>query len=164
MDMRTLRRRCEARLRDFPLPDPFDIERFVAAVGERRGQPILLFPHSFSSGPTGICVRGDGIDMIYYRRDAPPGLRTLIILHELAHILCDHAGVALAGETALAHLPLPSPHGLRRTVFTNDDEREAEMMASLIAWRVARMPPVIAVTDAETAAALRLAAELEGEE
>lgn len=163
MDMRTLRRRCEARLRDLALPNPFDIEQFVAAVAGRRGRPILLFPHTLVGGPTRICVRGDGIDMIYYRGDAPSGLRTLIILHELAHILCDHASVSLAGETAPTHLPLPSPHGLRRTVFASDDEREAELMASLIAWRIARMSPVVATTDAETAA-LRLAVELEGEE
>lgn len=163
MDMRTLRRRCEARLRNLPLPNPFDIERFVASIGERRGRPILVIPHALGGGLTGMWVGGDDMDLIFYDRDAQPDHRLLIILHELAHILCGHQGVPLAAVAVLVGLSPPSPHGLQRTMFMDDDEREAEMMASLIAWRVARMLPLISASDIGTAAALRLAAELEGE-
>src|SRR5260370_29199219 len=45
------RRRCEGRLRDLPLPSPFDIEVFCHAVAERRGRPIVL------KAVTGIVAR-----------------------------------------------------------------------------------------------------------
>src|SRR5260370_37353600 len=45
------RRRCEGRLRDLPLPSPFDIEVFCHAGAERRGRRIVL------KSVTGIVAR-----------------------------------------------------------------------------------------------------------
>ncbi len=74
MDIRILRRRCEARLRNLPLPNPFNIERFVTAVGKPRERSIVLVPHALGGGLSGMWIALDAFDLIYYERGTSPDL------------------------------------------------------------------------------------------
>jgi hypothetical protein len=123
------------------LPRPFDAEVFIAALAERRGRPIGVLPVSVpSSAPCGLLVTTDRADYILYTADTTGFHRQHILLHEAAHLLCGHDLVAPA-DSAAARLLLPglSPALVRRvlgrTAYSQPQEQEAELLASLILHR-----------------------------
>jgi hypothetical protein len=134
---RRLRRRCLARLRDLPLPAPFDIHALCDRVAQRRGRPIVLIPVAGLTGVCGLWIATDTTDLICYENDTTRPHQDHIILHELSHVLCDHYPVTLSGELdTRALLPDLDPAMVRavlgRAGYTTDEEREAETLASLI--------------------------------
>jgi hypothetical protein len=142
-DLTAIRARCEARLRDLDLPDPFDAGAFCRALALRRARPIAL--HGFHSldGPCGLWVATPGADFIFYERETTPLHQQHIILHEASHLLCGHRSV-LAREDELLRFLLPDLDDelvrsvLRRAAYSVEDEREAELLASLIVERGSR--------------------------
>ncbi|GAB1510455.1 hypothetical protein [Actinophytocola sp. KF-1] len=131
-----LRRRCRARLRDLPLPVPFDVHELCARVAARRGRPIRLLPVAGLTGVCGLWIATDTTDLICYERDTTRPHQDHIILHELSHVLCDHHP---AGDHASALFPDLDPAMVRavlgRAGYSSDEEREAETLASLIRQR-----------------------------
>lgn len=137
---RRLRRRCLARLRDLPLPAPFDVHALCDRVADRRGRPIRLIPLAGLSGVCGLWIATDTTDLICYERDTTRPHQDHIILHELSHVLCDHFPVSLPGNLhTQALFPDLDPAMVRavlgRAGYTTDEEREAETLASLIRQR-----------------------------
>lgn len=126
------------------LPDPFDAAVFVAGLGAARGRPVELLPlRGRHDLPCGLLVTTERADYIAYSADTAPLHRQHILLHEAAHLLCGHraAGGAdlAAASTLLPHLdPTLVRRVLGRTVYTDPQEREAELVASLILTRVTR--------------------------
>jgi hypothetical protein len=169
MEHRSVRARCEARLRELELPDPFDAAAFCALLAARRGRPIVLQPFRSRAGPCGLWVATPSADVVLYEQDTSPLHRQHIILHEASHIVCGHRPLLLP-PSELASLLLPDLHPdwvgrvLRRAVYSREEEREAEVLASLILERAAPAPPSAAPPpDAPTARTLaRLEATLEG--
>ncbi|HEV8637966.1 MAG TPA: hypothetical protein VG370_27430 [Chloroflexota bacterium] len=108
-------------------------------------------------------------DVIFYERDTSPLHQQHIILHEASHLVCGHRPLSLP-PSELAELLFPNVHPdwvgrvLRRAVYSRDEEREAEVLASLILERAAPAPTAVATSrDALTARTLaRLEATLEG--
>lgn len=138
-----LRRRCEVRLRGIRIPSPFDLDTFCAEVAARRGRPLIRrpVPGLSASAPCGLWIGTAGADHIFYDPGTSPLHAEHIVLHELAHILSGHSGV----DGALARLfpdldPAVVGRVLGRVSYTTAQEREAEMMASLIRGRSARPP------------------------
>ena len=141
--MEGLRRRCEARLRGIRIPSPFDLDAFCAEVELRRGRPLIRRPVAGLSAeaPCGLWIGTANADHVFYDPGTSPLHAEHIVLHELAHILSGHSG----GEGALARLfpdldPATVTRVLGRVSYTTAQEREAEMMASLIRGRSARSP------------------------
>lgn len=135
-----LRRRHAALLRDLPIPVPFDARALCEQVGARRGQPIRLVPMAGLTGVCGLWVATDTMDLIFHESDTTPPHQEHIILHELAHVLCDHYPVSLPmAEQARILLPNLDPDMVRRVLgragYSTEEEREAEMLASLIRQR-----------------------------
>jgi hypothetical protein len=169
VDLWTIRQRCEARLRTLPIPDPFDLDDFCAALSEQRGRPILLeatpemdSPAELGS-PAGLWMAGASLDVIFYDAETSPLHQEHIILHELSHLLCGHHAQVIA-EPGFSELLLPDMSreivlGARgRTLsYSDDEEQEAEMLASLIAEHAKRhrttAPPAL-VRTGETIARL----------
>src|SRR5690242_16850494 len=89
-DLSALRRRCEARLHDLPVPVPFDLDRFAASLAERRGRPLFLRPVAAGFTPHGFWLATATADYVFFDEETSPLHRTQIILHELAHIMCEH--------------------------------------------------------------------------
>jgi hypothetical protein len=140
--MESLRRRCERRLHGLRIPEPFDLDTFCLEVESRRGRRLLRRPvPGLSSGaPCGIWVGTAEADHVFYDPGTSPLHAEHIVLHELAHILSGHT---LGQDGSLARLfpdldPATVTRVLGRVAYTTAQEREAEMMASLIRGRSAR--------------------------
>jgi len=168
MDLKRQRKRCEARLRDLELPVPFDVRSFCGSLAARRGRPLLLRPMASKAGPCGMWVAGPTADFIFYEQETSPLHQDHIILHEVSHLLCGHRAAPVS-ETEFSRLLFPNlkPETVKavlaRAVYSMEDEREAEMLASLILERIsAGMPSDTPVENAETEGLLkRLEASLE---
>lgn len=69
-----LRRRCQRRLRDLPIPDPFDLDEFCRRLGEQRGRPLTL--HQMLAlgpdSPSGLWVATDRTDRVFVDEGARP--------------------------------------------------------------------------------------------
>lgn len=169
MELKTLRQRCEARLHGLPLSAPFDLDRFCAAIAGRRGRPILLLPVERSEGPSGVWIGLADADVICYERRTSALHQEHIILHELSHVLCGHAPRATPDASIetllLANLPLETIRGVwRRDGYTTDEEREAELLASLIRERTGGLASGHGATAVDAALNERLELSLAAQE
>jgi len=134
------------RVEQLELPEPFDAEAFIGALARERGRSIDLLPVAgLPDLPCGLVVTIRDSDWIVYRADTTRLHREHILLHEGAHILCGHSergddtSMIAAARTLMPHLSAELVRGvLGRTAYTDPDEREAEVVASLILHRVRR--------------------------
>jgi hypothetical protein len=156
-DLPALRRRCAARLHHLALPVPFDLERFCALLAERRGRPLHVRPVAAGLGPHGFWAATTSADYVFYAEETSPLHRLHIILHELAHIVCAHR------PPRLEDVPFPTdlfsdldPETVRlllqRAAYSTEEEREAEVLATMLLERAGSLPdPGTLTLDAETA-------------
>ena len=84
----------------------------------------------------GLLVPEVSTDYLFYRADATPLHRRHIILHELAHLVCEHRGILLDPATAFRDL-IAHPDGIATLLaqYSREDEEEAEMFATLVLAR-----------------------------
>ncbi|WP_333770418.1 ParH-like protein [Streptomyces sp. IBSBF 2435] len=149
---RGLWQRCQRRVDTLSLADPFDIADFIRTLAAHRGRPIELVPVTDRPNlPCGLLVTTADADYILYAADTTPLHQHHILLHEAAHLLCGHqddgATLSSAARTLMPALP-PAlvERVLGRTVYTEPQEQEAEIVASLILSRVSlrESPPATA--------------------
>ena len=157
MDLRAVRRRCESTLRDVSVPSPFDVRVFATTVSVRRGRPIHLLPKSAPVGLCGVWLAMPSADYVFFENATSPLHREHIILHELGHLLRDHAPTEVIDDRAL-RLLLPAldldviRRVMGRTNYSAVEEQEAEMIASLVLDRVEfRTPTRDVVSESEVA-------------
>jgi hypothetical protein len=135
-----LRWRSERRLRGVRVPSPFDLDAFCAELAGRRGRPLIRrpVPGLSAEAPCGLWIATDRADHVFYDPGTSPLHAEHIVLHELAHMICSHSG---AGDALPRLFPDLDPATVRRVLgrvsYTTDQEREAEMVASLIRGRSA---------------------------
>jgi hypothetical protein len=140
MSARGIRRRCERLVRPLTIPDPFDVTKFCAKLGENRRKRIQLVSFNFrAEGPTGLWIATAAVDYVFYEQTTSPLHRTHIILHEIGHLLCDHQTMP---ELAAGGLGGDVDSGLVQRVSARAhadslQEREAELIAYLIHGRIA---------------------------
>jgi len=146
-----LRRRCERRLEDIPVPNPFDLDVFSAALAAHRGRPLTLQPMpGLSAGaPCGLWISVPTADYVFYDPETSRLHAEHIVLHELSHMISGHTtGIDAgpeAGDGAVGRLvpdldPRTIDTMLGRASYTTAQEREAETLASLIRARSAQGP------------------------
>lgn len=140
-----LRSRCEQRLADLRLPVPFDLDAFCRALALRRGKPLTVvdMPPADDGGPSGAWIATDDADYVFVVRSARALHREHIVLHELAHMIFDHSGAPPLGDgDAAALLPAFDSETIARVLgrsrYTEVEEREAELLATMIAERASR--------------------------
>lgn len=143
MDLKQLRQRCEVRLRELDLPAPFDVDAFCGSLAARRGRPVVLRPLVSKTGPWGLWVAGAAADFIFYEQETSLLHQEHIILHEASHLLCGHDPRPVSdAEFSRLLLPDLDPEVvrsvLRRAAYSAEEEREAELLASLILERAGR--------------------------
>jgi hypothetical protein len=147
MAHRTIRERCEALARTVPLPSPFSVRALLHQVGIDQGRPIHLLPFPLPAGaPCGVCIATDAADYIVVTDAAVGAQADHIALHELAHLLLAHSLKTLVDPEATRRiLPHLDPDMVRnmfaRTNYSTEQEREAEILASLIRRRAGLWPP-----------------------
>lgn len=141
---RNLRRRCQEVVAQLDIPSPLDVRALCADVAAGRGRPILLIPMDGGQGPSGLWMATPTTDYLAFTTATSALHQDHIILHELGHLLCGHASVALAGEAHRSLLPSLDAttvgRVLGRTSYGADQEREAELVASLIHQHAQRRP------------------------
>jgi hypothetical protein len=140
MSLRDVRRRCEHLLDAVDLPEPFDTTTFRDAVAARRGRPIRMVPQERMVGPCGVLVSMQDVDYVFFEATTSRVHRDHIIAHELGHLLCDHVPKDRLGDDVLRALmpdldPTMVRKALARTSYDDEEEREAEMIASLTVGR-----------------------------
>lgn len=145
MSLRQLRRSCAAKVEALELPSPFDVLVFCASLERSRARPILLIPRSLPAGaPSGLCVSTTAGDYVFYESQTSVLHQEHIILHELAHLLCEHQAVVSHGELSRFLFPDLDPRMIERvlgrTCYALWAEQEAELIASLILAKAERQP------------------------
>lgn len=146
MNLSHLRDRCRRLLADITIPSPFDIDAFCDQIATQRGRRIRLHPMANEPVPCGLWIATESTDYIFYEASTSPLHRDHIVLHELSHLLCDHRP-ALAQDEDLAHQLFPDLAAglvrrvLARSAYSASEEREAELLASLIREHVDRSGP-----------------------
>jgi len=140
-----LRRRCERRLRHLPIPDPFVLEILCERLAQSRGRPLTLhaMPPLGLHSPNGVWVATASADHIFVDEGARALHREHIVLHEIGHMVAEHnSGSVLSPADTEALLPdldrAMVARVLGRTRYSLEEEREAELMATLIAQRAGR--------------------------
>jgi len=126
------------------IPEPFDFQTFVDILGAERNRPIELIPAITEPGtPCGLLASTQRADYIFYAANTTSLHQLHIQCHELAHLLRHHTGTAVV-EAEVAHLLMPSlpvsviERVLGRTVYSDAEEHDAELLASLIMQRIGR--------------------------
>jgi hypothetical protein len=138
---RTLRRRCEKIVADLGLPDAIDVRELCDVLAERQGRPIhLIGEHLPPDSPCGLAVHTERFDAIFYEADTSRLHQEHIIRHELGHLICGHlTAPVLDTETSRLLLPNLDPSLVRavlgRTNYSEIEEKEAELIASLLLRR-----------------------------
>jgi hypothetical protein len=132
--------------RTVPLPNPWNLTTYLAAVAAHRGRSISLHTapkaqlNEIGCGGGGLWVARKHDDIIIYDTDATGRNADHNILHEVGHMLLGH-GTDEADRTEplpptlAVLLPSLSPqsikHVLGRSEFGVDREREAEVFADM---------------------------------
>ncbi|MEU7279308.1 ImmA/IrrE family metallo-endopeptidase [Streptomyces sp. NPDC045431] len=154
-----MRRTCERLIDEAGITPGGDIMAICEQVSRRRGRAIRLTSMELEDPSLhGLWIAVPETDIIVYQADTSRSHQEHIIAHELSHIICGHDGEAAPATTPRAtaapataapvaaapkrvtvpeHLfPDLDPNlvrrSLMRSVYSDRDEQEAEMMASLI--------------------------------
>lgn len=120
-------------LADLDLDLPLDVDQLCERYGERRGRPIKLIAHPLPVGlPNGVWLAAEDADYFFYQANTSKWHRDQIVIHEFAHLIAGHQMLGdmpavLAGLSAA-----DTDASLARTCYSDDREREAEMLASMI--------------------------------
>lgn len=163
MNRRQLHALAQRTMRELELTPPLDVELLRERLGEHRGRPILLTPSTELTGSRHFGFTADDPNehatVIFYEPRTPWTHQIMIILHELAHLICDHPGHAIdhsyradlgrefqeispqALAEALGRSPARRPRGgagrsgIGRSLYDQPVEWEAETMATImIEW------------------------------
>ncbi|RJK95908.1 hypothetical protein D5H78_09920 [Vallicoccus soli] len=135
-----MRRRCERLLDALELPADADLEQLVQRLAEVRGRRLVLQARPMLDGPCGIWVAMPEADYVFYEEQTNALHREHIVLHELGHVAADHAPPGrIPVDVALALMPSLDPALVRRmlgrTSYSSEEEREAELFASVFRER-----------------------------
>lgn len=131
-------------LREIGVPGPFDLGVFCGNVARARGRRVEL--HELPGGLDGVCglyVSLPVVDHVFFAAGTSLGHREHIIVHELMHLVFEHGGLRGPSAEVLARLLPGLDPGLVRAAlgrggYSDPEEREAEMVASLVLERAGR--------------------------
>lgn len=138
---RQLRQKCEGILAQLNIPETIDVHGLCDLVADRQAKPIHLLEESLpTDSPCGLAVRTDTFDAIFYEANTSRLHQEHIIGHELGHLLCGHqTAPVIDAEASRLLLPNLDPSlvqaVLGRTNYSEIEEKEAEMIASLLLRR-----------------------------
>ncbi|WP_405818106.1 regulator component [Streptomyces sp. NBC_01390] len=144
IDESQLLKSCEEQVDRLRLPYRFSTRELREAIAALRGKPIILKPLSTLGAidaPCGIRLETPESDLLFYEEGTSVHHQRHILTHELCHVYCDHPG-SLEVDASTAHALGVNPTLVMRmsgrTSYSTADEREAEMMATIIRQRIYR--------------------------
>jgi hypothetical protein len=132
--------------RTLPIPVPWDRDLFVANLARMRGRPIRLVPTNtaaMTDSPCGLWITRDDDDLILHDTGTSAYHIDQIVCHEVGHMVLGHSRCEKLGDekarqiqlcvSLLPDLDPATVHAiLGRTSYPNDEERDAEMFASML--------------------------------
>ncbi|EFL18535.1 hypothetical protein [Streptomyces sp. C] len=153
--LKKVRHTCETLLSEWGMEHGCGIDELHAYLSEQRGRPIHLIPTAFPERHLfGIWLKTDEFDIIAFEKAASASHKEHIIAHELAHIAFDHDGSVQLDQLGAGPSPAAGPGDpgalfsdvdpeavrgvLMRSRYSDDEEQEAETMASLILARATK--------------------------
>jgi hypothetical protein len=144
-----LRKRCQTLVDRLDLPRPLTVDALCRYLEAQRSRPLHLHAlpaQAASSGACGVWLSTETDDHIFYEQRTARLHQEHIVLHEIGHLLLDHRTVDLNDIVAQgALMPDLDPRMVRRllgrTNYSAYQEREAEMLASVLGARVSRPDP-----------------------
>lgn len=138
------RRECEALVAGLDIPEPFDLESLCRQLGVQRARPIVQMSTAMVLGNLcGLWLATAKADYVFYEEDTSRLHQQHIVCHEIGHILRQHsANRTLDSDIARALTAAVEPGDVQRVLgrdtYNDDQEYEAELIATLILRRVSR--------------------------
>ncbi|GGP63807.1 MULTISPECIES: toxin [Streptomyces] len=142
--LKKVRHTCEALLAKWGMEHGCGIEELHRFLSVQNRRPIHLIPMPFPERHLfGLWLKMDDFDVIAYEKAASQSHKEHIIAHELAHIAFQHRGSVDfdrgdAGQLFTDVEPGVVQSMLMRSRYSDDEEQEAETMASLILARATK--------------------------
>ncbi|MFE3881912.1 hypothetical protein ACFXPQ_03150 [Streptomyces lydicus] len=141
-----LHQRCQSALDQLSLPRPFTVDALCQELSAQRGRPLHLHPLPEQAARNSICgmwLATKTDDHIFFEKRTSRVHQEHIVLHEIGHMLFDHRGTDLGhGEVPQVLFPDLNPQMVQqvlgRASYTNRQEQEAEMLASLLRIRASQ--------------------------
>jgi len=146
-DTVTRQRQLRAIADRYTTAGPFSVDALCRVISAQRGRPLhvhpLNVPPSSGLNACGMWIATDVADHVFVEHRTSRFHQEHIILHEIGHMLCDHVTEDLPSTLTEALSDGQVDSGLvrqvlARTSYTTGQEKDAEMVASLILERVAR--------------------------
>ena len=139
-DARAVERRVRGVLSQLRIPEPWSIDELIRQVSELRQREIVVHavaPEALRDSPCGMWVVCEDADILVVAQGSPAWHSDLVLCHELAHMLLGHGSASEPSDEMLrTWFPSFDPDTVRlvfgRTVFVSRQEREAELLATLI--------------------------------
>ncbi|RSS82803.1 toxin [Streptomyces sp. WAC06614] len=139
-----MHRTCQALLAEWGMEHGCGIDELHHYLSERRARPIHLIPAAIPDRHLfGLWLDMDECDLVVFEKSATPSHKEHIIAHELAHIAFRHRGSvrldeAVPGRSFADLDPAAARSVLLRSRYSDEEEQEAETLASLILARAAK--------------------------
>lgn len=131
-------RRSSRSVDDFnlpPFPTHFDINTWIQDLARINGLQIELWPEAHRTDPAGETRQVGGKFIVCYDANTDTFRQIGIVFHEVFHILCGHQRrYSLLPDIGAARID--TVLGWHRSLYDDDDEVEAEMLASELTERV----------------------------
>jgi hypothetical protein len=148
VSLSSMRRAAKRKLESLHMPPCRDVVEFAQALSAKRGIPLHVLPVTIRpSDPCGLWLSTPEADFITYEAVASRPHQHHIIAHELGHMIYGHQGVSAASSITTQLLfpdldPSLVQDMLGRSGYTEPQEQEAEMMATIIQDRLRHEPDV----------------------
>ncbi|MFI6173273.1 hypothetical protein ACIBCN_41300 [Nocardia sp. NPDC051052] len=129
---------CRRYARSLSLDSYASAYELCDQLSSLRNRPIRVIEWPLPiPGPMGVWISRERDDIVVVQELATGGHRDHIVLHEIAHILCEHEGEKLPGyEPNLSLLDRVAPGDATvrfRSAYDTTSEREAELLAAAFA-------------------------------
>ncbi len=137
-------KRVNTLLLNVGLPHPWSMNGFIDQLEAYRGRQIDLYPFEWAPdlGSTGAWQSYDDHDVIAYATNTTASHQDGIILHEVGHMISNHARqcvITIDHAQTLAPTLDPAAFGhLLAPRSLTREEKEAEMIATMLLARIAR--------------------------
>ncbi|GAA4537000.1 M78 family metallopeptidase domain-containing protein [Amycolatopsis samaneae] len=143
-----IRNRCRALVDAVDVTMPFTARSLCGILARQRGRKLYVHPlppdMNDEGTPCGVWLATDTADHIFFEEHTSPFHQEHIIMHELAHMICGHTIADLPAELDAQILddsadPQEIQQILLRTNYSTAQEQEAELVATLLLEKSARL-------------------------
>lgn len=140
---RQLHQYCSSVIRDIELPRPFSARALCETLAAKLDRRIYLHPYEAvgvgADAPCGAWIATVQADHIFFEQRTSKYHQEQIILHELGHVLCGHSlqdlSAAVLDDLDLLGDSRRVQGALLRTSYSTQQEKEAELVASMLLER-----------------------------